>query len=325
MKEKISVGEELVFQCSPILEGGREPSRYHLKLLVYEMNPESLNKDYKFLFDSGTACVNDPPVTTLELLEKNECKGQIVVTLTNNVTVGYRAATSKYNEQSLRATDGIWVILELYRTSVDVSKRKKGKAKTSRSNDVADAVVREPSNVTADNSIDPFDSVLERTELKRQVSSYSEVTDAVQQDGDIKERLSSLERGQEKLQQSIGAIVQSLQHPAFAANNSNISNSAMATRETADRFQGLSLSDRPINVRSYFTQLVKDINCGSLCDKLFEIEKITGSEYQEIKAETIPSDRNRKLLLLIMRKNIMKSTMDRILDETEQGYLKSKF
>lgn len=325
MKDKISVGEELVFQCSPILEGGREPSRYHLKLQVYEMNPESLKKDYKFLFDSGTACVKDPPVTTLELLEKDECKGQIVVTLTNNVTVGYRAATSKYNEQSLRAIDGIWVILELYRTSVDVSKRKRSKAKTSKSNNVPDSVVREPSNVNAENSIDPFDSFQERTELKRQVSDYSEVTDAVQQDGDIKERLSSLERGQEKLQQSIGAIVQSLQRPAFAPNTLQVSNSAMATRETAYQVQAPSLSDRPINVRSYFTHLVKDVQCDALCDKLYEMEKITDNEYHEIKAEKNPSDRNRKLLLILRKKSIMKSTMDKILDDTEQGYLKSKF
>ncbi|XP_045176423.2 uncharacterized protein LOC123536965 [Mercenaria mercenaria] len=326
VKDKISIGEELLFQCSPLLEGEREPSRYHLKLHVYERNPESLKKDFRYLFDSGTAYAGEPPVTTLEVFEKEECKGDIVVTLKCDTIVGYRAASSKYNEQTLRVNvaDGIWVILELYRTTVAVSKRAKTFSVTGVN--VADAAVREPSNVNAENSMDPIRSMQERTELKRQVSDYSEVSDARTPDDNVTERLASLERGHQELHANVKALTQTLQ-TAVSCNNFSVppGHVPKAFPLTVASDMRSQTCDREIHIRKNFTQLINNMHCVTLCDKLFEKELITQNEYQNINAETCSPDANRKLLLAIMKRKIMKSTMDKILDETDQGYLKNMF
>lgn len=326
VKDKLSVGEEIVFQCSPIIEEDREPSRYSLKLLVYERNPESLKKEYKFLFDSGSHFVKGSPVTSIELLEKENCKGEIAVALINETTVGYRAATHKFNEQRLnvKATEGIWIILELFRTTVTADRRPE-ESKACNVANVMDSVLREPSNIYAENSMEPIASFMEKTEVKRQFSDYMEVSDATPHEADLRERLLVLERGQEQLQASVERLTSVL-----VSGNTPACNSNQARAFTGNSFSSLlplpkSRQDRRINVRQNFTLLIKDLHSMTLCDKLYEKEIITQNEYHEITADMPSPDRNRKLLLTIERKNIMKSTMDTILDDTEQGHLKTMF
>ena len=330
VKERLTAGEELIFKCAPILDGDREPSRFQVKLDAYERNPESLKKDFKHLFQSGPVGTSEPPTTTLEVFEKDDCKGDIVVSLRNSSTIGYKAASSKYNEQTLRVpSDGVWIILELYRTYVTVTKRISQSSKTG--TDVVDAVVREPSNIDSENSIDPFLSHQERTQVKRQVSDYTEVTGVKTPDesstNSTDRRLAALERGQSLLQGNVEELTQLLRTTTEFQNASLHSRAkgVLSAPTALPNGTSLNVKDREINVRQNFTTLIRDMHCIPLSDKLFEKEVITLNEYHEITTEATAAAGNRKLLIIISKKRVMKATMDLILEDIEQGHLKDLF
>lgn len=321
---------ELVLQCSPLQEGNREPNHYYLKLQVYERNPESLKKDYIYLFDSRASFSSEPPVTTLDLLDKEECKGNVVVTLTNAMTVAYRTASNKYSEHRLRvnAYDGIWVVLELHRISVTASRKEPASSRIDAN--VSDAVMREPSNENTENTMDQLCSIQDRTEAKRPVSDYSEVVAARNPESSVTERLASLEHGQQRIHASVKALDKHFQ-TAGGLIHGNVSAPLPYSPTRDSRPVQVSTArvpkekDREINVRPHFTRLISDIICLPLCDKLFEQEIITQNEYQEITSEANPVDKNRKLLQAIMKKKVMKSKINTILDDIEQGHLKDMF
>jgi hypothetical protein len=191
-----------------------------------------------------------------------------------------------------------------------------------------DSVVREPSNVVAENSIDPFLSHQVRTELKREVNDYSEVTGVKTVDENTTDgRLAALECEHTLLHKKVDKLNHKLQN-AVTCNTLSLPSSSgkgVMTRQISAPTRICSVDDRLIDVCRNLTHLIKDIHCVPLSDKLFEREIITINEHQEIATESTPDAGNRKLLLIIRKKRVMKSKMDEILDETEQKHLKDLF
>ena len=101
--------------------------------------------------------LSDPPLTVLEILEKEECDGVLSISLDKSLQIKYVSATQKQNKQILNfdVSSGVWIGFELFRVSIRL---KSCIAMKEKCQDEVDSRVREPRNEDAECSIEPFNS-----------------------------------------------------------------------------------------------------------------------------------------------------------------------
>lgn len=306
LSSTLQPGSKFRLKCSSENEGGREISRYELKLQVCEICPEILREKFKYLFDASEAKTSDPPLTSVEVFEKDECNGDISVSLTASGSIQYETAKGKQNTQALNfgLQNGVWIVLALYGVKVRVMS---GIADESLANIVEED--QTDSRLVATGS-------QETTASHRTLSEYS-LTSEESIERDIYRRDVNLEQNVERMSLDTNSAAQLLseQTPEQlpTATDTGASGNVVEPR---------------LNVQKYFPFLVQEIETIEFCDHLYAKGILTWGQMEEIHVvhrNRGPSDANRELLKIIKKKPIRQSDMEEITRSTGQSHLLKKF
>ncbi|XP_060583628.1 uncharacterized protein LOC132739832 [Ruditapes philippinarum] len=324
LAERLQVKEVLNLTCAPEKEGERLPSRYDFKLQVCEKDPTLFRDEYKHLFDALEEGEEvNPPLTTIESFEKDDCNGNIYMTLSNNNTVEYKTARGKQNSQILEfsAKHGVWVVFSLYRVRMKSSKDTtvSGELKETPTQlhfDQPDSVAMPP-RATA---VPPED------EMGHQLAAAQTPTNdvAVQQlnvtSSDNQNHVKYLEGRVKNLEEEL----QKLKVQAPPNVNQDIPRQLsnpdinVLTEELGDN----------MNIAKHFPELVNSIDTTPFCDQFYAKEILTESQIDTIQSlmrRENHSDANRELLKMLKAKRPEKAVMIEVLNATQQQHLLKLF
>lgn len=297
LADKLMVGNAINVLCGPTKEGVREPGRYSLKLLVSDRNPEDLKSNEPFLFDVNRRHSDNDALKKIENLEKDECNGNIVITLSSDGVLQYTSAKNKKNQQrmSVPTEQGIWIVFDLYRVSVCVTQGAEGFG--------SDTVHGEKCSLVG---LDIPDSV--------PMSPRSEET------VELHSRIKKLETIVSSLQVSNGALCvppESAPSPAATSPGTEVpTNTTTADEPTGEVF----------NIQRNFRRLVMELDPMAFADHLYEKSIITQEQMETIQAKE-KANGNREMLKLMSKVTvkIRKEDIDYILKELGQRHLLPSF
>ncbi|XP_053385095.1 uncharacterized protein LOC128550309 isoform X1 [Mercenaria mercenaria] len=317
ISEQLEVGGTLHLNCEPEKEGDRQPSRYELRLHVSEKDPSTLKNEFKYLFEASYIKTSDPPLTTIESFEKDECNGEITVTLSDSKTVQYKTARGKQNTQVLNfnAKNGVWVVLGLYRVKAQavsyeaISGAVGGPVSTTTGVDEPDSLPLRP-RVTA---VPPEDNV-ERHD--RQTAGGSE-----QVVKHLAGRVMSLEQELQNMK------LQTQSSPSSAPQPVPVPGVPQVVSSPDMNVLADELGDQ-LDLKKRFPELVKEIDTKTFCDHLYAKDIITLTQMESIHAvfrNNGSADANRDLLKIMKTKRIEKDIMIQIVEESQQSHLLKMF
>jgi hypothetical protein len=332
LAERLQVKEALNLACAPEKEGERLPSRYDFKLQVCEKDPTSFRDEYKHLFDALEEGEEvNPPLTTIESFEKDDCNGNIYMTLSNNNTVEYKTARGKQNSQTLgfSAKHGVWVVFSLYRVRMKSSKDATASGEVEETPtqfhcDQPDSVALPP-RVTA---VPPEE--VTRQQLAAAQTSTNDV--AVQQlngtSSDNQNHVKYLEGRVKHLEEELQKIKTQQSVPTEIQAAPNVNQGIPRQLSTPDiNVLTEELGDN-MNVQKSFPKLVESIDTMPFCDHLYAKEILTDGQRDAIEAlvrREHRSDANRELLKILKTKRPEKAVMIEVLDAIQQQHLLKLF
>lgn len=245
------------------------------------------------MFKASEVIKTEVPLTTVECFEKDECNGDISISLTSGRAIQYTTARSKQNSQPLSfdVKNGIWIVLEIYGLKVHVMSET---SDTSGKDQEDGPPSKQTSHVTD-----------ARLDVENNPTSGS---------GEYV-NIRNLEQNLEKIQMAT-------QEP-----QQNVSTGTPQPVPAATSATGREGEDRP-DLKTHFPFLVTEIDTMPFCDYFFAKSIITESQMDEIhtKVRSIGrSEANRALINMIRRKIIPRSVMEEIAEAAHQGHLIEKF
>lgn len=307
---KLKMMHKAVFQCSPLSENEKKPSRFHLKVMVHRENPILLVQDFKGTFDPRVKAMSKPPWIYIDLLERDRCIGRISVSLSGDGSVVYSINEGHGKRVSLpfAADQGVWLVFELFRVSLRLIE------------------YIEPSSAACGASgegADDFDStLLKRTSTDRndqsdlgrnQGRSVDYTSSNIQEDG-ASGNLNNIYAGLRDLQQGVKKLEEGME---------NLSSKIDTDRQNSIP-KGQSIPNPfKLKFRKNYGDLVRDLRADEFIDFLFQESIINKNLYEKVHslAQSSKRDANIKLLQELLDKEIDRTVFERGLKQSEQNHL----
>lgn len=307
------------FLCTPLSENDKPPSRFHVKILAYRENPKCLLETFRGTFDTSVRTTSDPPWTYVDLLERDKCTGNIAITLSSDGSVTYSTDAGHKKRMSLPfdASEGIWLIFELFRVSLRFTDESgpTNDAGSGASGEGQDQLVSERQkydgmeNLHLENINNVQHNLLVNSvpSIQHENGASSINVDLSLEINDLKLDISSIKNQMENVTKTIETVRQTSRTPEPVSPKTEAP---------------ISCPSR-LNFRKNFSALVTDLNADDLIDYLFEQSIISKNLFENLRGmiKTQRREANRTLLVELLDKGIDRALFETILTKSEQAHL----
>lgn len=126
LHEPLLCGERVTVHCSPLPgDGDRPPRTYELSLQVRRTSPESLRKDFPYLYSRTHRPPDPEQFKDLVCLDKSNCDAHIAITRVDRTKVEYNngKGVSSSIDLDQPVPDSLWIAFDLYRVRLTIVKK----------------------------------------------------------------------------------------------------------------------------------------------------------------------------------------------------------